>query len=787
MKKVKRGLAIILLFAMTFSLLTGCGDGTALSNDNPGQGMADNSGKTDGSESSPEPTAMGRYVEKSIDLSGSVGRAIGLYMLEDGSLIIADTDRDFLMTKDGGESWTTDVREWKSQIQEKYFINALAIGKDNTVGMIYDTAYQEPDAEDYNPFEEELEVMIVKADGTQVPVQMDMMGEDEKPFKIWISDLGRIFVSTRGTAPNIYEIQEDGSSKKFLELESEAILVQFQKQLMIIDGYHYESPLIYDMEKEQYIEDEVLNDFVTQNYPNRSNNGGSFYDLYFFMGEENVLYLAGEKGLHRHVIGGGAIEQVIDGNLSIFSNPSYSLRSMVKVNDSEFMALFSNGQLFRFTYNPDIPTVPSETLKVYSLRNDNTIKQAINLYQTAYPDVFVEYEVGMEEGSSLLREDALKNLNTKIAAGEGPDIFILDDMPIDSYKEKGLLLEVSSIVESMQEEGALFENIVEAFQTEDGIYMLPCQIQLPIVFGEKTYTSGITDLESMADAMERLREDVPEKNLCGFCTKDSIMKLFSMVSVPDWKTEKGEIDKDGLTDYLVQIKRIYDAQMDGLAEEEIERYYDLSESYRETYGYSLDESAAWIREGVNYVDYVMGLRQLEFGTLAGLFDYATLNAICEIAGYEDCETMLMKPNVFCPQTLAGISAVSHNMEQAQQFFRFLYEKENQAYMFGGFAINREAFLDNIHKEKEEVGDDRYLSMSMMDETGKVFTITGYFPDEEKIQKLQDWIESVSVPYIADNLLENAVYEEGANYLEDLRSLEDTIEGIEKKTALYMAE
>ena len=143
----------------------------------------------------------------------------------------------------------------------------------------------------------------------------------------------------------------------------------------------YEELLIYDMEKQEYIEDEVLGDFVKENYKDRSNNGGSFFDLYFFMGEENILYLAGNKGLYRHVIGGSAIEQVIDGNLSIFNNPSYTLRGMLALDDSEFIALFGGGKVARFTYNPDIPTIPSETLKVYSLEENKMIRQAAVLYQ----------------------------------------------------------------------------------------------------------------------------------------------------------------------------------------------------------------------------------------------------------------------------------------------------------------------------------------------------------------------------------------------------------------------
>ena len=85
----------------------------------------------------------------------------------------------------------------------------------------------------------------------------------------------------------------------------------------------------------------MLSDFVKENYGNRSFNGGSFYDLYFFAGEDDVLYLAGKQGVHRHVIGGSAMERIIDANLSSFGDPSCKLLGMAALYNNEFVALFN--------------------------------------------------------------------------------------------------------------------------------------------------------------------------------------------------------------------------------------------------------------------------------------------------------------------------------------------------------------------------------------------------------------------------------------------------------------
>lgn len=786
-KYVKNRMAILLSMVMLSISLSGCGDNVTPSSDNIGKESSGHNG-TDNAESPSEGTAMGRYVGESVDLSDNLSYNNCIYKLDNGNLVISDAQNDFLVSTDNGATWEAEQRDWKTQMLEAQMeIQAMAIGSDNTVGVIYDKEPADVSDENYNPFDEYLEAMLIKPDGTQIQVSMPMLEEDENLHKIWIADSGRVFVSTRGQAYHIYEVQEDGNCEKFLDVDAGVTLMQFQGRFMVMDGYGYDGLLIYDMEAGKYIEDEVLSDFINDNYKDRSNNGGSYYDLYFFMGEENVLYLAGEKGLHRHVIGGGAIEQVIDGRISIFNNPSYNLRGMVMLDNSEFVALFTGGNLVRFLYHPDIPSVPEEKLQVYSLEDNMTLRQAISLYQEKYPNIFVEYEIGMEEGSSISKDDAIKNLNTKIAAGEGPDVFVLDNLPLDSYVEKGILLDLALILDNLDGEDALFTNIVDAFRTDNGIYMIPCEVQLPVVFGEKKYISQIEDLESLADAIGMMREDYPEGNLYGSCTAPGTMRLFSMVSAPDWKEENGSIDKEALAAYLLQIKRIYDAQMEGLSEEEIEEYKEESESYREILGCSLDESSMALRMGVNYFDYLQGFRPLVCGTIMDNYDYAALTSIGQMAKYGETGLAMMAPDIFYPQTLAAISAISENKEQAENFLRLLLSKENQSSLFMGYAVNKAGF-ETIRQTKEDAEpEEPYGSMAIMDEDGNVFSLLVYWPDEESIGVLQGLMESVSVPYLADDLLEEAVYQEGKSYLDGSRSLEETLEQIEKKVLLYMAE
>lgn len=633
------------------------------------------------------------------------------------------------------------------------------------------------------------ELMIVKPDGTQIQASLPTTEEDSYLYNSYITEDGRIFVTTMGSG-NIYEVSEDGTGELYLTMESDfrPELVSFLDQLMILDGYGCKGPLIYDMEQEEYIEDEVLEKFVEENYPDRFDREMGSCGMYFFPGEDGVLYLAGAKGLYRHVIGGSAMEQVIDGKLCTFNNPAYGIYGMLTMENNEFMTLFTNGKLVRFVYDPDIPTVPNEKLTVYSLKENDTIRQAITLYQTANPEVFVEYEIGMGEGGAITRDDALKSLNTKIMAGEGPDVLILDGMPLDSYMEKNLLLDLKPLIGSLEGEDEIFGNIADVMTAGDKICAIPCEIQLPVIVADGKYTAGANSLADFADAVEKLRAEHPEEDLLGICSAKGIMRMFAMTSMPSWTTQNGEIDQEAIAEFLTQMKRIYDAQMDGIPQDRVDIYDEENDYYLETTGTSKEDSESF-RRFADVMSYIGKFQCMNSGAIGDAYSYATVISTGRVRDYETTDWIPMpgqSSNVFCAKTLLGVSAASQNTERAQDFIRVCLGKENQGNLFNGFAVNKAAFEKSF--EVEGVDEDGVYGMICVSyDDGKYLEMDVYWPTEAEIDELREDIETAKTAYIEDNRLEEVVYEEGANYLYGRYSLEEAVEEIEKKVSLYMAE
>ena len=125
------------------------------------------------------------------------------------------------------------------------------------------------------------------------------------------------------------------------------------------------------------------------------------------------------------------------------------------------------GRILKYTYSPDTPAEPDTELTVYSLLDNSYIRQVAAVFQKKYPDIYLNLEVGMTGEDGMTTTDALKTLNTEIMAGNGPDVMILDVFGGDQI-EKGMLADISSILDKAEEEDGILDNIRESYREEDG-------------------------------------------------------------------------------------------------------------------------------------------------------------------------------------------------------------------------------------------------------------------------------------------------------------------------------
>ena len=173
----------VLMALLLLLFLNGCGN----TDSNDAAGVSQGSSGGNGELSS---EAMGRYVEEASDLSGKIsGEGNRLYRLANGNLVISDTWTNFLKTGDDGKIWMTDSRRWRTKMMEDgVYIMNIAIGMDNTVGLIYQADVESEDNTDNLENDENEDegpqivlnpkLLIIKPDNTEIPFDIALKEDD---------------------------------------------------------------------------------------------------------------------------------------------------------------------------------------------------------------------------------------------------------------------------------------------------------------------------------------------------------------------------------------------------------------------------------------------------------------------------------------------------------------------------------------------------------------------------------------------------------------------------------
>lgn len=780
----KKVLCFLLAVSMTIAL-SGCNSGVETGGNSGNQtdiggneGISGGTGDENAAEVSGN-VAMGRYVEEEIDLSEMITSPAEICKREDGSLVILDRIYGPLVSGDQGSTWSMETPDWFKEMQEvNAYVAEIVMTPDGTYGVLYDSY----DHDDYTP-----SMKLVLSDGTQVPVEIPLEDEEDYINRLCASEEGRIIVLTR--RGNVFEIQKDGSGELLFSTQSYGNALYCKGNLIYVDISSLSGmPLIYDMDAGKYVEDDVLTDFVSDHYEDREYNGSMDCPMYLLPAEEQVVYVIGAKGVHRHMVGGNMMEQLVDGGLSMLSNPSYRICSAVMLEADTFLVLFAGNKLIRYTYDPNIPAVPEKMLTIYSLYEDETIRQAVSYYQAQNTDVFVSYEVGVAEGSAVTREDAIKKLNTEIMSGTGPDLLVMDDMPLSSYIDKGMLLDITDYLAQCSDADPLFDNIIEAMKVKDRAYVVPATVTIPMLIGAKEYVENMTDLSGIADAVEDLRDMHPGEDIIGICDEMSLLNRFAAVSAPMWLAEDGSLNREVIGEYLEQCGRIYHAQIENIDSGIVEEYTQ-KEAYYSTYGENRANGLNH-RLATDMFEYIQGGTYLLSGFLDEAHNYEVCLSIERVEGFEETAMKAMEGHcsqVFMPQTLLGISAASKQPDEAKEFMKFFLSAEVAAGYYD-FPINQAAFDEQFIPNRDYLSEDGvYGSLALVTEDGSFTTFEVYWPADEQIAALKEELASVNTAYIPDPVLEDAVFKEGGMYLRGRQTLEETLEEIEKQVAIYMAE
>lgn len=768
------------LFLAVGITVTGCGiQGQRGSSENGTDAvLADGDASSAERQDNADSNGMGRYVEQVV-CEGDYWDRVEKQIMDDGQIVFINsmTSQKFV-SGDGGDTWDIEQDDMYAAFIKEHYPISTALAKDGTLALV---CMDEKDASaDAEHMEYVYRLYVYHTDNTVKQIAIELPDDASSLSEAAFDEQGNLYVYASGCR-NIYKVDIDTEmSEKLTTLQDSASLLECRNNILMC--MTFEKIFLYDLEKNQFIEDETLDNFTGENYNGLSWTGGGF-TAYPFLGDGNTIYVAGDKGLYRHVIGGSTIEQVMDGSLSLLGAPSHSILAMTVNDRNEFLTVYSDGKIIKAAYDANVPTVPNEKLTVYSLDENDMVKQTIAAYQTQYPEMFVQYQVGMDEGG-ITREDALKKLNTQILGGSGPDILLLDDMKIDTYVEKGVLMDLSDIVSEADKRDGLYRNLIDSMNPDGGIYAVPTEFQIPVLVGQKEVVDGVTDYASLVGQFETAREAYTDTDILGVCSGKGIMKRALPVCAPSWQDGQGQFDAQKIKEFLVLSKRLYDVEMNGTPTEAITNYQArLSPDG----GTSFEDSPYFmnLRDDI----YLERHSPLAFGEIEGY----TYRDLLSIPLTENLETSSYKPldgqskNVYHPQSIVGINAATQRADRAKQFVGIMLGTSVQDNAQSGFPINKKSLASQFAYDESKLAEDggQYSTSYRVDGIDYRFVI--YPVNQDGIDLLKQWISNLDTPYLRDIVLEDVVYTYGAEYIEGRKDIDETMQMIIQSVEIYLYE
>lgn len=759
-------IAVILVF------LTGCGAGDGISaNTEGGQTKSGGASAADGN-------AKGRFVESDLELPETVTDVIAMEKLSDGRIAVFDSIQGLYTSVNNGGQFSVQTVSVMKELQENaIYVPHAAIGKD---GSLLIACYKSINGEDAdgsvsgNDEDYETECIYVNAEGEEISRFVLDESSGMIFHYLFLEDGSLLGGGTEG----VDRIDTGSGARTRLCDSKETVdyLCQLGERLYLVESDGLE---IWNMATQTFEEDVVLEEFIEKQKLDFAYSGNQ--PVMMYPGDtEDTLYVATKEGLFRHVAGGSVMEEVIKGSLSSMGSPIYGMRGMVPIDKENFLICYNGMDMKAYQYDPEIASVPDVQLTVYSLEENTAVREAIRQYQQANPDAYLNYEVGMSGEDGITVEDAVRNLNTLLLSGEGPDILVLDGLPVDSYADKGILEDLSDEIQVKCADGELYENIVAPYESEKGTFAVPTFFKFQICVGEDV--SGITDLETLADRVEQLRQDNPKGNIVGsYRPKEVLMRLYD-ISSPAFVKEDGSIDRERLTEYLTQAKRIWDAEKQDLDLETAQDYEQWEDYYESEWGKN------WYVT-VDSCDYLAGGRKLLFGEIEGVdWDgYLEVTSVFKQLG-QNMEVRVLNglsENVYIPNTIVGVNATGGQKEAAKDFVMCMLSADLQQKSLGtGLPVNRQAMEEILYANKPEAV---FGCLAEMDENGNYVSLDLFWPTEEQTAALESMIESLSVPASSDENVKNTVIEQGVAALNGEKSVEDAVGEIINKVQIYLAE
>lgn len=530
------------------------------------------------------------------------------------------------------------------------------------------------------------------------------------------------------------------------------------------------------------------------------------YGMYFEGTGEYDLYYNDSEGIYGYSFEKGEGELLMSYINSDLNN--FSPNSLIPQEGHSFICPVwdpdDNSRMCIVELNPvpDSEVTPKYIITLGCLYMNYKIRQQVfkfNRDNEEYRIVLKDYsqDIDYSDGSEYTYEDAIAKLNSDIASGDVPDLFICaSELPFDSYVSKGLFVDLYEFMDADEtiNRGDYEANVLKAFETDGKLYRISPNYAIQGYVGLESVIGEYAENWN-TDAFLELANSLPENTsmFAGDITRGSMLEIlmtamygeFINVNTGKCTFNDGKFAK--LLEYCgtLRDKSIY----------ETVDWDNVDDSFWQ------DMNDAPAEGRVALTNYYFS----SFSDLTSLMNYNLKTDKITLVGYP---TESGNPIIADSGSSIAVSSRSQVKDGAWQFVKSLLSKEYQDNLEWEFPVLTSSLIKLMEKQIEDDQEAKKREEEnggtvdgdfgvVMPAPRKAFAADIAIAEEERTQRyyLNEEYANTLLEYIrrADTVSQSnrevmkMINEESTRYFEGKCSASDAAQAIQSGVSLYISE
>lgn len=707
-----------------------------------------------------------QYQESKIDLPEEVTDVTGIAVLGEDEILLVGGKED---NSDSIVWFRDSTNQWKKQLDINEILNERGISYSENVNTSISELGQIVVSVVEN---NRMNVIILNKDGSIVQENVTEFSDFEEgvPTSFKMLDDDTFLISDQDGQLYLYQIDKnkvislnaEGEYNYAVDFLDKEIYALTTNGLKIINTNNVK---------------EVKSQDLTQQVENKIQENQSSNIAIDITEEDEEKYMIFADNCEISKLNGKEEVRLVDGNKTVLGDINYVIQKIIYGQNSIFALVLNEEnnafvpELYQYCYDETLEKTEQE-IRIYCLEeNIDDLEQVVNAYQRQNPNINVKVETGLY-GDSITVSDAIKQLNTEIAAGNGPDILILDGMDVENYIEKNLLIDISECLDKVSGEEELFQNITDLYRDGDAIYAVSGRFS-------PMYTASMekdipSNPKEILEYMESLSLEKDEKPVFSDFSYNQIVSIL-------YRTNLSTLDKEKLVEgnpckeFYSAIKKIY--EMVDMSEVEANEAKQLKYIENTIWGYE-DFNLVASDEIKIAIDY-----------------FSSVDSVYAATGLKKEEKLEFKylendskEYFYVPGMIMGINAKSRNVEAAKEFIAFALSEDAQSgSLWNGLPVNKSAWKDilqSMEKEKYTTEIDPHNSSSYK---GKSITIMLNPFTEDEIETLIKDYENFKVPVKDECNIRNIIMEQADDLVMNKIDEEKATENAKNRINIYLRE